>query len=108
MPPVTETGAQPFVEWDRGQAYFTSADGREWHVYDTVVRERRHRPVKYGSTAARYRVFVAPDRSRMVYEFGDGELRDLEVAHLQRQLKQAITRDAWSKTFRPLRRSSRR
>jgi hypothetical protein len=106
MAPVTET-AVPFVEWDHGQAYFTSADGREWHVYDTVVHDRKHRPLKYGSTAARYRVFVAPDRARMVYQFGDGELRDLEPAHLERQLKQAITRDAWSKTFRPLRRSSR-
>jgi hypothetical protein len=89
------------------EPYFTDAAGREWHVYDCVVRGRSHRAVKYESPQASCRVFVAEDRTRMVYEFGDGEPRDLEVGHLARQLKDAKTRDAWAQTLRPKRRPTR-
>jgi hypothetical protein len=88
------------------EPYFTDASGRDWHVYDCVARGRSHRAVKYESPQARYRVFVAEDRTRMVYEFGDDEPRSLEAPHLERQLKQAITRDAWAKTLRRVRRRS--
>jgi hypothetical protein len=87
------------------EPYFTDAAGREWHVYDTVLRGRTHRAVKYSSPAATFRVFVAEDRTRMMYEFGDGEPRELDVAHLERQLRQARTRDAWAQAYRPLRKA---
>jgi hypothetical protein len=88
------------------EPYFTDASGREWHVYDTVVRGRTHRAVKYASPRATYRVFVAEDRTRMIYQFGDGEPRELDAAHLERKLKQARTRDAWAQAFRPTRRAT--
>jgi hypothetical protein len=89
------------------EPYFTDAAGREWHVYDCVLRGRTHRPVKLMSPQARYRVFVAEDRTRMIHEFGDGEPRALEAEHLERQLRLAKTREAWAATFRPAR-SARR
>lgn len=90
------------------EPYFNDAAGREWHVYDCVLRGRTHRAVKYTSPQARFRVFVAEDRTRMIYEFGDGEPRELDPAHLERQLSQAIARDEWAKTVRPNRRARRR
>jgi hypothetical protein len=89
------------------EPYFTDAAGREWHVYDCVVRGRVHRAVKFSSPQARCRVFVAEDRTRMVYTFGDGEPRELDVKHLERQLKQAVTREAWAQAYRPVRRARR-
>jgi hypothetical protein len=90
------------------EPYFTDEAGRDWHVYDCVARGRSHRAVKYASLHARYRVFVAEDRTRMVYEFGDDEPRELDAPQLERQLKQAVTRDAWARTLRPVRRRSTR
>ncbi len=89
------------------EPYFTDAAGREWHVYDCVLRGRTHRAVKLASAQARYRVFVAEDRTRMIHEFGDGEPRELDAAHLERQLRLATSRDAWAETFRPVRRGRR-
>jgi hypothetical protein len=94
------------ISWQ--EPYFTDAAGRDWHVYDTVLRSgRTHRAVKAASPRATFRVFVAEDRTRMIYEFGDGEPRELDVTHLERQLKQARTREAWTQSFRP-KRSARR
>lgn len=89
------------------EPYFTDAAGREWHVYDTVVRDGRHRSLVYGSPRATSRVFVAEDRARMIYTFGDGEPRELDVKHLERQLKQSVTREAWAQASRPVRRARR-
>jgi hypothetical protein len=90
------------------EPYFTDAAGREWHVYDCVLRGGTHRAVKYASPRATFRVFVAEDRTRMIYTFGDGEPRELDAAHLARQLKQAHTREAWAQAFKPRRRPTRR
>ena len=87
------------------EPYFTDGDGREWHVYDCVLRGRTHRAVKLASAQARYRVFVAEDRTRMIHEFGDGEPRELDATHLERQLRLAKSRDAWAAAFRPVRRA---
>ena len=89
------------------EPYFTDADGREWHVYDTVLRGGRHRPRALGSPTATHRVFVAEDRTRMMHLFGQGEPRDLEVAHLERQLRLAKAGAAWAGSFQPLRRTRR-
>jgi hypothetical protein len=89
------------------EPYFTDVAGREWHVYDCVVHGRTHRAVKHTSPQAQCRVFVAEDRTRMVYTFDDGEPRELEVAHLARQLRDAKTREAWAQALRPVRRSRR-
>ncbi len=89
------------------EPYFTDAEGREWHVYDTVLRGGRHRALKLASPKATSRLFVAEDRTRMVHVFGQGEPRDLEVAHLERQLRLAKTTAAWAATFQPARRARR-
>jgi len=98
---------------DRGAShwlapYFTDSDGREWHVYDCVRSAGRYRARKLASRRATVRVFVAEDRTRLVYPFNDGEPRELGVRQLEYQLKAAKQRELSANTFQPMRRSTRR
>jgi hypothetical protein len=89
------------------EPYFTDADGREWHVYDCVKSDGRLRARKLASRRATVRVFVAEDRTRLVYAFNDGEPREPDARALEYQLKAAKNHEAWANTFQPVRRARR-
>lgn len=89
------------------EPYFTDGDGREWHVYDCVRSDGRYRARKLASRRATVRVFVAEDRTRLVYRFNDGEPRELGVQQLEYQLRTAKHHEAWAGTFQPVRRGRR-
>jgi hypothetical protein len=92
---------------DWREPYFTDGDGREWHVYDCVKSDGRLRARKLASRRATVRVFVAEDRTRLVYAFNDGEPRELDARALEYQLKAAKNHEAWANTFQPVRRARR-
>jgi hypothetical protein len=79
----------PFLVQKGGQWYFVAPDGAAWRVTDTLYERRRHREMNLGSPKARYRCFVAPDKTRRVYEFKPGDLRRLDEDTVARQLRES-------------------
>ncbi len=88
------------------EPYFTDAAGREWHVYD-CVRSQGLREVSLGSPSAEFRVFVARDRTKLVYQFDASDAREPTAERLERQLKLAKSREAWASAYQPVRRARR-
>ena len=87
------------------EPYFTDRAGREWHVYDVARRNGRLRRLALRSPLATTRVFVAEDRTQLVYAFGEGEPRETDAAALEHQLRAAKSRESWANTFQPARRA---
>jgi hypothetical protein len=54
-----------------------------------VANLHRHREVNIGSAEARYRLFIAPDKTRRIYQFKPGDLRRLDEDTVERQLREA-------------------
>jgi hypothetical protein len=79
----------PFLVQKGGRWYFVAPDGLAWRISDTLYERLRHREVNIGSAEARYRVFVAPDKVRRIYEFKPGDLRRLDENTVERQLREA-------------------
>jgi hypothetical protein len=89
------------------EPYFTDGDGREWHVYDCVRSAGRYRARKLASRRATVRVFVAEDRTRLVYTFNDGEPREIDARALEYQLKAAKNREVPATPYQPVGRARR-
>jgi hypothetical protein len=79
----------PFLVQKGGRWYFVAPDGAAWRVTDTLYERRRHRELNLGSAEARYRLFIAPDKTRRVYEFKPGDLRRLDEDTVERQLRES-------------------
>lgn len=79
----------PFLVQKRGRWYFVAPDGAAWRIMDTLYERQRHREVNIGSAEARYRLFIAPDKTRRIYEFKPGDLRRLDEDTVARQLREA-------------------
>ncbi len=79
----------PFLVQKGGRWYFVAPDGTAWRISDTVYERQRHRELNIGSAEARYRLFVAPDETRRIYEFKPGDLRRLDEDTVGRQLREA-------------------
>lgn len=68
---------------------FLDATGRAWRTYD-VSRDREGRLREVAkSFAAPYRLFVAEDGERRLYQLRKGEVRDVVAERLQAQLERA-------------------
>ena len=81
--------ALPRVERAGNRVRFIDKSGAAWTIWDTMFDGGRHVRVLHGTSSAQYRVFVDQDEMRRLYRFGRGELRELDVAHLERQLRAA-------------------
>jgi hypothetical protein len=83
----------PIRRWRPGpriDAYFVSALGEKYHVYDTVFRQGRNYVLPLGSPKAECRIFV-PERSEMKrsYRFQESDSRILDPVRLNQQLLNA-------------------
>jgi hypothetical protein len=79
----------PFLVQKGGRWYFVAEDAVAWRLTDTLYERRRHREVNLGSAEARYRVFIAADKTRRLYEFQPGDLRRLDEDTVARQLRES-------------------
>ena len=84
-----EPDVPPFIDRDDGKLYFIAADGVRYRVHDTTFANYRDTVVPIGAPHAHYRNFVTAERTRRVYQFRKGELHDVTVPHLERQLRES-------------------
>ncbi|MDB4906348.1 MAG: hypothetical protein JWO05_1132 [Gemmatimonadetes bacterium] len=81
--------ALPRVEFKKGEVYFVDAAAMMWHVYDRRLEPGVRITLSCGAGGANTRVFVPQSGPSRSYKFTVGELRDVKVEHLERQLEHA-------------------
>jgi len=79
----------PLIDRVDGKTYFVDAAGVRYRVHDVTFAQHRNTRVPLGSPTAHYRIFVARSGEKRSYQFTRGELHDVTVPHLERQLRVA-------------------
>jgi hypothetical protein len=89
MPDLAVAAPAPSLYVSGPTQRFVDRRGREWNVFDCMEISGRIMPVRVGSPAAEYRLFVATNTEQRLYRFDFDEGRTPQPVAVDRQLRES-------------------